>query len=255
MARPGITTEDRGSEPGKAGPERMRQAVADYVTAVHDAYLRQARTLPPAGQATMPLLAGGQMHVAAAGTSQLHVIATREPLGGGQRGEMASVDGTAGPMRWRLAFYDPVVVPALGWVDERDGPAFEEVRRLLGIGTHLYHLTIQPGSGLTAHHAEHAGTGLANAHATAVREAQAIERAVEAADPNRAALAAEFAGALAAGLPRAAALLALALAPADERVEALAADARAGAPADAADLRRAVLHAVQRRTAGPDPER
>src|SRR4029450_10279720 len=37
-----------------AGPERMRQAMADFVAAVHAAYLAQARLLGPAAPARLP---------------------------------------------------------------------------------------------------------------------------------------------------------------------------------------------------------
>lgn len=224
-----------------SGPDRMRQAVAEYVAGIHEAYVRQSRTLPPAAQAAMPLLADAPLHVAAVGTRHLHVIATREPLGAGQRGTLASVSGEAGPLHWTLSFYDPVVIPGLGLVDERDGPAFDEVRRLLGVSTHVYHLTLSPQSGLSAHHAGHTGTGLANAHAIGVRELQAIERAA----PGRASLVRELAGALAAGLPRAATLVARELAPDSAEVADLATTAAAGADVDAAEVRRAVLRAVR----------
>lgn len=235
---------------GTGGPDRMRQAVADYVTMAHEAYVRQARTLDPASQAAMSLLDGVPLHVAAVGTRHLHVIATREPLGGGQRGETVSMEGAAGPLRWTLSFYDPVVVPALGLVDERAGPAFAEVRRLLGIHSHVYHLTLDPRSGLNPHHAGHTGTGLANAHASAAREQAAIERAV---GPDREPLARELGGALVAGLPRAAAFVARALAAGDAEVERLAEAAASGATVDGAALRKAVLAAV-RRDAGPAGE-
>lgn len=226
---------------GPAGPERMRRAVAEYVSAVHAAYVRQARTLPATVQGSMPLLAPGPLFVAAVGTRHLHVVATREPLGGGQRGTTATVEGEVETLRWTLAFFDPVVVPALGLLDEQAGPAFEDVRRVLGIGTYVYHLTLHPQSGLDAHHAEHTGAGLANAHATAARELDAIVRSVPA---DRSPLARELGGALVAGLPRAATLVARELAPADAGVAALAAAAADGQPVDPAEVRRAVRLAL-----------
>ena len=75
---------------------------------------------------------------------------------------------------WELRFFDPVVLPALGLVAEAGGPAPDEVRRVLGVGTYLYHLVVEPGSQLTPHHATHAGTGLASAHAAATRELETI---------------------------------------------------------------------------------
>jgi hypothetical protein len=50
-----------------ADPRQMRQAMADFVAAVHQAYLAQARLLPPAEQARLPLLATARLTVAAAG--------------------------------------------------------------------------------------------------------------------------------------------------------------------------------------------
>jgi len=56
----------------------MRQAMADFVAAVHEAYLAQARLLPPAEQARLPLLQAPELTVAAAGARNLHVIGTGE---------------------------------------------------------------------------------------------------------------------------------------------------------------------------------
>lgn len=225
----------------RPGPERMRQAVADYVRWAHEAYVTAARTFPPAVQGRMPLLAGGPFSVAAVGTRYLHLVATHEALGDAAatgRGPVVAIDGEAPPLRWTLHFFDPVVLPALGLVDEREGPAFEEVRRLLGIRTHIYHLSLSPASDLAAHHAGHTGAGLAGAHAAAARDFEAIRSAL---DGERVGLANELEGALLAGLPRAASLLARALAPGDAEVERLSAEP---AP-DGTALRRAVLNAVR----------
>lgn len=233
------------TEPPSSGPERMRQAVADYVRWAHEAYVTAARTFPPAVQGRMPLLAGGPFSVAAVGTRHLHLIATREVLGDAAatgRGPVVALEGEAPPLRWTLHFFDPVVLPALGLVDERAGPAFDEVRRLLGIRTHIYHLTLSASS-LVAHHAGHTGAGLAGAHAAAARDFEAIRAAV---DGERTELANELEGALLAGLPRAAGLLARTLAPGDPEVARLATEA---AP-DPTALRRAVLHAVRGAAAG-----
>lgn len=231
-----------------SGPERMRQAVADYVRWVHEAYVTAARTFPPGVQGRMPLLVGGPFSVAAVGTRHLHLVATREALGDAAatgRGPVVAVEGEAPPLRWTIHFFDPVVLPALGLLDERSGPAFEEVRRLLGIRTHIYHLTLQAAS-LAAHHAGHTGAGLAGAHAAAARDFEAIRAAV---DGERLALADELEGALIAGLPRAAGLLARTLAPEDGEVARLAAEA----VPDPTALRRAVLHAVRGVASGGAP--
>lgn len=199
----------------KADPQQMRQAMADFVAAVHEAYLAQARLLPPAAQARLPLLAAQRLTVAAAGARNLHVIGTGErfPAPVGQEVEVA---GEADGLAWRLRFFDPVVLPVLGLVAETDGPAPEEVRRVLGVGTYLYHLVVEPGSQLTPHHATHAGTGLASAHATAARELETIRAHA----PGRQELVDELAGATTAGLVRAQALLARELAPGDPAVAA-----------------------------------
>jgi hypothetical protein len=106
------------------------------------------------------------------------------------------------------------------------------VRRILGLRTYLYHLVVQPGSQLTPHHATHAGAGLANAHATAARELEAIRAQA----PGREELVDELAGATIAGLVRAQALLARAIAPGDKAVEAAA--------VEPGTLRAALLHAL-----------
>lgn len=250
----GIVGSDAAAD-DRPGPERMRAAVADYVREVHEAYVRQARLLPAAAQGRLPLLTGAPLHVAAIGTRHLHLVATREALGGGARGDVATVDGEAGPIRWRLHYYDPVVVPALGLIDERDGPAFAEVRAAIGLRTHVYHLTLRPPADLASHHAGHTGTGLAGAHAAAVRDFESIRRAVS---PELAGLAEELEGASIAGLARAAGLVARQLAPADPAVVDAAGPVPGGAP-DLEALRRTVLAAVRHAAAGsakgsaPDP--
>jgi hypothetical protein len=228
----------------------MRTAVADYVREVHEAYVRQAHLLPPAVQGRLPLLDDAPLHVAAIGTRYLHLVATRESLGGGSRGDVATVDGEAGPVRWRLHYYDPVVVPGLGLIDERDGPAFAEVRAAIGLRTHVYHLTLRPPADLAAHHAGHTGTGLAGAHAAAARDFDTIRRSV---GPDRAGLAEELEGASLAGLARAAGLIARSLVPGDADIEAASGTPSEGA-ADLDGLRRAVLSAVRPPTAGVEPD-
>ncbi|HET9290404.1 MAG TPA: hypothetical protein VFQ49_04920 [Actinomycetes bacterium] len=214
----------------RTDPRQMRQAMADFVAAVHDAYLAQARLLPPAEQARLPLLAAPRLTVAAAGARNLHVIGTGErfPAPVGQEVEVA---GEADGLAWDLRFFDPVVLPVLGLVAEADGPAPEEVRRVLGVGTYLYHLVVEPGSQLTPHHATHAGTGLASAHAAAARELETIRAHA----PGRQELVDELAGATTAGLVRAQALLARELAPGDQAV---------AAATDPAAIRAALLRAL-----------
>ncbi len=143
---------------------------------------------------------------------------------------------------WEVRFYDPVVLPALGLIDERQAPAGDRVRRTLGITTYLYHLVVQPGGQLTEHHATHAGAGLANAHAAQARDFEAIRAHAG----GREMLVDEMEGAAVAGLRRAQALLAREIVPWDESVAALA--ARPSASAD--ELRRAVLAAVRGSASG-----
>jgi hypothetical protein len=219
------------------GPEAMRQAMVDYVHTVHEAYLSQARLQPPAVQGRMPLL-GGDFTVVAAGVRNLHVIATREALVA-PRGPEVAVEDDLEPIHWTVRFYDPVVLPSLGMIDESAGQAGDLVRRALGITTYLYHLVVQPGGQLTGHHAGHAGSGLANAHIAEARDFEAM-RAHAA---GRAALVDEMEGAALAGLTRAQALLAREIVPWDETVQALG-----GQPnPDVAAIRRAVLEALRGR--------
>jgi hypothetical protein len=215
----------------RTDPLQMRRAMADFVAAVHEAYLAQARLLPPAEQARLPLLAAGRLTVAAAGARNLHVIGTTErfPAPVGQEVELT---GEADGLAWELRFFDPVVLPVLGLVAEAEGPAPEEVRRVLGVGTYLYHLVVEPGSQLTPHHATHAGTGLASAHASAARDLEAIRAHA----PGREALVDELAGATTAGLVRAQSLLAQAIAPGDQAV---------AAATDPAAIRASLLAAVR----------
>ena len=220
-------------------PEDMRRAMADYVNTVHEAYWSLARQQTPAVRGRMPLLAE-PFTVVAAGVRNLHVIGTREPLAAPSGPEVAT-DDQVGGLRWTLRFLDPVVLPALGLIDESAGPAGEQVRRVLGLGTHLYHLVVQPGGQLTGHHAGHAGAGLANAHVADARDFEAIRAHAR----GRERLVDEMEGAAIAGLIRAQALLAREIAPHDEVVARLV---EAPTP-DTAALRRALLDAVR---GGPD---
>lgn len=190
------------------GPEAMRQAMADYVHALHQAYLDAVATLPPAERARLPLVAAGRITVAAAGVRMLHVIGTVESLPA-PRGPEVEIADSLDDLAWSLRFFDPVVVPSLGMIDESAGPAHEEVRRALGIRTVAYHLAVPPGGTLTAHHALHAGTGLAHAHAAAARDFDALRAHA----PGRESLVDEMQGASIAGLTRAQVALAMAIAP------------------------------------------
>ena len=227
------------------GPEDMRAAVAGYITALHGAYLAQANTFAPAVRGRMPLLAGGSLTVAAVGARNLHLLATREGLGP-LRGQEVELPGSLPGLDWSLRFYDPVVVPELGLIDEREAPAYGEVRHALGITTTVYHVVAQPGAGLSPHHAGHVGAGLASGHSAAARDFETIRSRV----PGREHLVDELIGAAAAGLPHAQALLARAIAPHNPAV----AEAAATTPPNPEAVRKALLNFVGgRREWSPEP--
>lgn len=223
-------------------PEGMRQAMVDYVRSVHQAYLSQANLQAPAVRGRMNLLAG-PFTVAAVGVQNLHVVATREELGS-PRGPEVEVTDELDDLSWKVRFYDPVVLPALGMIDEAKGPASELVRRALGVTTHLYHLIVQPGAQLTGHHAGHAGAGLANSHIAMARDFDAIRSRSR----GNEGLVDEMEGAALAGLSRAQVLLARELAPWDTELAELA----KGRP-DSVALRRALLTALRAGHLGTEP--
>ena len=152
----------------------MRAAMATYVDAVHRAYLDASLALPPADRMRQPLVAAGSLTVLAVATRHLHLLGTTERLPA-PRGPEIEVSGAIDDLSWTLRFLDPVVLPPLGLIDEADGPAPEAVKEVIGVRTTVYHLSVSPGSGLTAHHAQHAGTGLAHSHAAALRHFDELE--------------------------------------------------------------------------------
>ena len=220
----------------RPSPEAMRQALADYVTAVHGAYLDAAALLPLAERGRLPLITADRLTVIAVGTSYLHVVGTVETLPA-PSGQEVEISGSLEDIDWTLRFVDPVVLPAVGLIDEREGPRHDDVRRLLGIRTNLYHLAVAPGGGLDAHHAQHAGTGLAHSHAAAARDFEAIRAHAK----GREFLVDDMAGAHVAGLRYAQASLATLIAPFDENVVALANSTQLDTDA----IRRALLNAVR----------
>ena len=207
--------------PEQMRPEQMRTAVARYVEEIHRAYVAQALTFPAAVRGRMPLLAPGPLTVAAVGARNLHVLATRDPLGPVQ-GPEVEVAGSVEGLSWTLRFFDPIVLPELSLIDESEGPAFGEVRHALGVSTVVYHFVASPGSGLSAHNAAHVGTGLAGGHSAVARDFETIRSRVR----GREDLVDEMAGAAAAGLVRAHAMLAAAIAPRNEALGALALQSR-----------------------------
>ena len=222
----------------------MREAVAHYVAEIHRAYLAQAMTFPAAVRGGMPLLAPGPLTVAAVGVRNLHLLATRDLLGP-VRGPEVEVPGSVKGLSWTLRFFDPVVLPSLALVDESSEPAFAEVRHALGVTTVVYHFVASPGSGLSAHNAAHVGTGLAGGHSAVARDFETIRSRVR----GREDLVDEMAGAAAAGLVRAHALLASAIAPRNASLSALAGEPRPDPDA----VRRELLAAVGGRTQWSPP--
>ncbi len=222
----------------------MREAVAHYVTEIHRAYIAQAMTFPAAVRGGMPLLAPGPLTVAAVGVRNLHLLATRDSLGP-VRGPEVEVPGSVEGLSWTLRFFDPVVLPSLALVDESVEPAFGEVRNALGVTTVVYHFVASPGSGLSAHNAAHVGTGLAGGHSAVARDFETIRSRVR----GREDLVDEMAGAAAAGLVRAHAMLASAIAPRNAALSALAGESRPDPDA----VRRELLAAVGGRTQWSPP--
>jgi hypothetical protein len=220
-------------------PEAMRAAVAGYVHEIHRSYVDQAATFSPGVRGRMPLMTAGRITVAAAAARNLHLLATVEELGP-PRGQEVAVSAEYAGVAWALRFFDPVVLPDLGLLEEREAPAFEDVKRALGVGTVLYHVVAQPGAGLSGHQAAHVGTGLANGHSAAARDFETIRSRVR----GREALVDELAGAAVAGLPHAQALLAREISPYDEGVRAAC---EAPTP-DPEAIRKALLGAVGGRT-------
>jgi hypothetical protein len=228
-------------------PEDMRRAVAGYVHEIHRAYVAQALTFPPGVQGQMSLLTSPALTVAAVAARNLHLLATAESLGP-LHGPEVSMPGEVEGLVWELRFFDPVVIPALGLLDEAGGPAFDEVRHALGIGTVVYHFVAEPGAGLSPHQASHVGTGLANGDSAVARDFETIRSRARGREP----LVDEMAGAARAGLVQAQLLLARAIAPRDAVLAVLA--ERPGQPAPSADeIRKALLASVGGRTQWQPP--
>ncbi|MDL5158511.1 hypothetical protein [Actinomycetospora termitidis] len=229
-----------------ADPMAMRRAVAGYVEGIHAAYATQAATFPPAVRGRMPLLAAGRFTVVAAGARNLHVLATSEALGP-LRGEEVELPGALDGMEWAVRFYDPVVLPALGLIDEGEQARPDEVRGTLGISTVLYHVVTQPGSGLSPHHAGHVGSGLAAGHSAAARDFDTLRSRAR----GREALVDEMQGASVAGLARAQVLLARAIAPHNVPVgDAVDTALRPGTCPDPDAVRRVLVEALGGSPAG-----
>jgi hypothetical protein len=231
-------------EPAVASPEDMRRAVAAYVQEIHRAYIAQARTFPPGVQGQMSLLSSDHLTVAAVAARNLHLLATTESLGP-LHGPQVSVRGELEGFAWQLRFFDPVVIPALGLLEESTAPAFQEVRHALGVSTVVYHFVAEPGAGLSGHQASHVGTGLANGDSSQARDFETIRSRARGAEM----LVDEMAGAARAGLVRAQLLLARAIAPRDQALALLAAEP----DVDPDRIRKALLASVGGRTQWTPP--
>jgi hypothetical protein len=168
----------------------------------------------------------------------LHVVATAEDLSS-LGGADASIEDSRPPLSWVVRFYDPVVLTGLADLDETVQPAILGVRRALGVRTVLYHFTIGGGSTLDPHRAMHVAARLFSAHRAAADELDTIRQLV----PGQEELVDELAGAAAAGLTRAHALLACALMPGEPELAELC---EQKAP-DPAQVRRALTTALRRR--------
>lgn len=173
--------------------------VREYVRAVHTTYLDHVRHLPPAERAALPLVAAADVTVIAAAAHRLHLVATTDPLPAPRGPEVEVVDEYEGT-RWTLRFYDPSVLPELGILTD-DAP--DGVRRVLGVGDTVYHLTVAVGGGLTGHHAQHSGVALANLHTKTARDIDRLRAAL----PRQVGLVEELGTCVRVGLDRAAALL------------------------------------------------
>jgi hypothetical protein len=145
------------SDPPPARGGGLREALARYVTALHEAYLAAAGE--HAGE--LPL-AAGRFTVAVVAADRLHLLATRDALPP-QRPHERPTESEAPPLRWQVRFLDASVVPALA----RGDAARVDVPHELGVTTVLYHLLVEVDATLDDHHAMHAGTGLAHAHLAA----------------------------------------------------------------------------------------
>jgi hypothetical protein len=108
---------------------------------------------------------------------------------------------------------------------------------VLGVPDVVYHLSVSPGGGLTPHHAQHAGTGLANQHAAVFRDHETIRAHAG----SHIDLAEEYAVAERVGLHRTVRLLARHLAPHDSSLESVCADPTA----DDAAVRHALVAALR----------
>ena len=131
------TAETTGDQ---ATPDQMRRAAAQFIAAVHASYLGESAALTSAARGrAAPAIRWALSRVAAVGTRYLHVVASTEDLAPRLGAGEASIEDSRAPLSWVTRFYDPVVLPRLGELDEAAGPAIgqqaapelEQVRRAL----------------------------------------------------------------------------------------------------------------------------
>ena len=216
-------------------PERMRAAVADYVTALHQAYLAQADTFPPAVRGSdaladrRPTARRGGRGAQPAPARDAGRARTAAGPGGGDRRVAA---------RARL---DTAVLRPRGRARARAdlGGRRARLRRGAGgVGHHDRRLPRRRPAGVGAHTAPR-GARRRRARGGAHRGGARL-RAIRTRVPGREALVDELVGAAHAGLPRAQALLARAIVPRNPAVAALA---EAPNP-DPDEVRKALLASV-----------
>ena len=94
-----------------AGPEQMRSAMAEYVQAVHGAYIDAANALPPGDRARLPLFTADTFTVIVAGTRYLHVLATTDKLPA-PAGPEVSLGSSSATCTGRFASSTPSSLPA-----------------------------------------------------------------------------------------------------------------------------------------------
>lgn len=137
--------------------------MASYIRAIHQAYLETVSGRITTDDLDALPLAGAPFTVFAVGAGQLHVIATRDRTLEPDPREVR-FEEALGPLAWSVRFLDPVVLPALGLVDDAGPSGGRTILEALGVQTVLYQLTSSLEGALSPHQASHAGAGLANTH-------------------------------------------------------------------------------------------
>jgi hypothetical protein len=140
------------------GPADLRRALADYVHALHGAYLDTLRARAAAPD-VLPL-GIAPFTVAVVAATGLHLVATRDDLPT-PRAHEEPVTASLPPLEWTVRFLDVSVVPELAAVTT---DAAADLLTVLGVTAPLYHLVVSLDGALSPHQAVHAGAGLAHTH-------------------------------------------------------------------------------------------